>query len=154
LAFLVALYESHSHCPSYNMSAHTASPRKRLLDSLSPEEEAELCAMSDHLLKRRRATPHPPSITQYTSSGLSANAKPATVVRLKRRRGVVIQGCDVYIGRACSRGGWNLPQSKWHNPYSVRACGGSASIAVARFEQYLLGNRSLMQQLGELKGKV
>ena len=76
-----------------------------------------------------------------------------TVVRLRRKHGVLAQSCDVYIGRACSRGGWNLPQSKWHNPFSVRACG-SAAVAVERFERYLLTKPDLMRALAELKGKV
>ena len=29
-----------------------------------------------------------------------------TVVRLRRAQGVVVQDCDVYIGRACQQGGW------------------------------------------------
>ena len=66
----------------------------------------------------------------------------------------MVQGCDVYIGRACFRGGWALPQSRWHNPFSVRSCDGSAAVAVARFEEYLLGRPELMRDLRELKGKV
>jgi hypothetical protein len=41
------------------------------------------------------------------------------VVRLKRRRGEIMQGCDVYIGRLCNNGGWSLDESKWHNPFSM-----------------------------------
>jgi len=76
----------------------------------------------------------------------------ARVVRIRRSQGVVAQGCDVYIGRACSRGGWELPQSKWHNPYSVKAAG-SAEQACILYEQYIR-NSQLMDQLGELEGKV
>ena len=42
-----------------------------------------------------------------------------SVVKLSRVNGKVIQDCDVYIGRACFRGGWNLPASKWANPYAL-----------------------------------
>lgn len=42
-----------------------------------------------------------------------------SIVHLKRSNGVVVQDCDVYIGRACNMGGWRLSQSKWYNPYTV-----------------------------------
>ena len=42
-----------------------------------------------------------------------------TVVRIRRQGGQVVQECDVYIGRRQTQGGWNLPQSKWANPYKV-----------------------------------
>lgn len=41
------------------------------------------------------------------------------VVRIQRRQGVVIVGCDVYIGRRYTLGGWDLPGSKWTNPFKV-----------------------------------
>jgi hypothetical protein len=159
------------------MLARLTPPRSHLLDQLTPEEEDELCTVTEHHCKRRRTTAIaqrttrgqpllvidltaptvPVSLTTSlfaTSSPASSRAQLTTVVRLKRKRSVVTQGCDVYIGRACCRGGWNLPQSKWHNPYSVRECGGSAAVAVARFEQHLLRNEQLMGDLHELKGKV
>ena len=33
--------------------------------------------------------------------------------------GVVVQDCDVYVGRKLFMGGWKLKQSKWHNPFKV-----------------------------------
>ena len=41
------------------------------------------------------------------------------VVRLQRHQGLIIQGCDVYIGRRWTLGGWDLPGSKWANPFKV-----------------------------------
>lgn len=82
----------------------------------------------------------------------AVSRNPPTVVCLRRTRGEVVQDCDVYIGRACSMGGWSLPLSKWHNPYTVRECG-SAEEAVRRYRAYLLGNPELLAQLGELRGK-
>lgn len=38
------------------------------------------------------------------------------VVRLRRQNGVVVQDCDLYVGRECTMGGWNLPRSKWAGP--------------------------------------
>jgi hypothetical protein len=43
--------------------------------------------------------------------------RPTEVVKLRRSGGQLVQGCDVYIGRAINQGGWNLPCSKWHNPF-------------------------------------
>jgi len=43
-----------------------------------------------------------------------------TVVCLKRKvTGEVVQGCDVYIGRACTMDGWSLQESIWANPFKV-----------------------------------
>jgi hypothetical protein len=77
-----------------------------------------------------------------------------TVVRIRRSGGKVVQGCDVYIGRRCTYGGWDLPQSKWHNPFSIQQCGGSAKVAVERYESYIRNTPALMASLEELRGKV
>ena len=73
----------------------------------------------------------------------------ATVVHLKRQGGQVVQDCDVYIGRACNMGGWHLPQSKWHNPYTVKEYGENAIVL---YEQYLRAS-PLMNEIEELRGK-
>ena len=76
------------------------------------------------------------------------------IVRIKRtRRGVIQQDCDVYIGRACTMGGWNLRPSKWRNPFSVKECG-SAEAAVQRYKEYILKKPALLKDLHELEGKV
>lgn len=73
------------------------------------------------------------------------------VVRLKRRGGVVVQDCDVYIGRECKMGGWDLPESKWANPFSVKKY--TREIALQKYEEYILSTPSLLESLGELEGK-
>ncbi|SPN79487.1 Hypothetical protein BRZCDTV_373 [Brazilian cedratvirus IHUMI] len=75
------------------------------------------------------------------------------VVKIARKNGQVVQGCDVYIGRACYMGGWQLAKSKWANPYSVKECG-NAEKAVEKFEEYFLSNEELVKDVGELKGKT
>lgn len=55
---------------------------------------------------------------------------------------------EVYIGRAS----WGYPKSKWHNPFKEGE-DGTLDEVLAKFEQYLLGNASLMSQLPELRGK-
>lgn len=89
-----------------------------------------------------------PSV-QKKLSGIPA----ATVVRLQRKHGKVVQDCEVYIGRRVCRGGWDLPQSIWHNPYSIKACG-SAAAAVERYRHHLLRSPHLLARLHELEGKV
>ena len=42
--------------------------------------------------------------------------------------------------------------SKWHNPYTVSACG-SVEEAVRRYEVYIRQQPHLMADLHELKGK-
>lgn len=80
-------------------------------------------------------------------------SSPPRVVRLKRRAGVVVQDCDVYIGRMCTLGGWMLQASKWANPYSVKSVG-SAERAVELYRTYLRGNSELWTALEELEGKT
>ncbi len=75
------------------------------------------------------------------------------VVKLKRQEGRVVQGCDVYIGRECRMGGWDFPQSKWHNPFPVKS-GRTPAQAVALFEAYLLKQPELLASLEELRGQV
>jgi ADP-ribosylglycohydrolase len=45
------------------------------------------------------------------------------VVRLQRSNGVIIQNCDVYIGRQINQGGWNLEGSKWANAFIIGSSG-------------------------------
>jgi len=79
---------------------------------------------------------------------------PATrVVKLRRSGGKVVQDCDVYIGRRFTMGGWNLPHSKWHNPFSIKEYG-TAEEVVRRFEVYVMTQPKLLRDLHELKGKT
>ena len=50
-------------------------------------------------------------------------------------------------------GRWDLPESKWHNPFSVKSCG-SAEEAVRRYEAYIRKQPKLLSALHELDGKV
>lgn len=75
------------------------------------------------------------------------------VVCLKRKRDRIVQDCDVYIGRACYQGGWRLPKSKWHNPFTVKEAG-SAAEAVRKYEAWLKTQDDLLSDLHELRGKT
>jgi hypothetical protein len=72
---------------------------------------------------------------------------------MQRRGGRVVQDADVYIGRRVQRGGWNLPASKWANPFTVSACG-SAEEAVHRYREWLEDQPALVASLHELRGKT
>jgi hypothetical protein len=82
--------------------------------------------------------------------------EPATRrVRLKRDKlGNLVHGYDVYIGRKFVKGGWNLPESIWHNPYSLYSCGNKRDVCIAKFEAYFRGRKDLHARLPELRGKV
>ena len=75
------------------------------------------------------------------------------VVRLKRSKDKLVQGCTIYIGRKVDRGGWNLPASKWANPFSVQQCG-SVEKAVASYREYILKRTDLLTDLHELENAV
>ena len=75
-----------------------------------------------------------------------------TVVCLKRKGGVVVQGCDVYIGRRITMGGWNLSDSIWANPYKVGKDGNLDQV-IASYREYVLNNNFLISQLHTLSGK-
>jgi hypothetical protein len=83
---------------------------------------------------------------------LSQSTGNTQVVRIRRKGGVVVQDCDIYIGRQMSMGGWKLSKSKWHNPYSVKEYG--LDTCLEMFEDYIRGNETLMSELEELDGKV
>lgn len=77
-----------------------------------------------------------------------------TVVRIRRKGGEIVQGCDVYIGRKLYMGGWALPQSKWANPFTIKECG-SAEVAVQRYREYILNKPELLNCIkSELSGKI
>nr|QBK92664.1 MAG: protein of unknown function DUF4326 [Pithovirus LCPAC401] len=57
-------------------------------------------------------------------------------VRIKIKGGVIIQDCDVYVGRRCTMGGWNdVPQvakgnAKWCNPFK-------GPLGVEKYDSYI-----------------
>jgi len=79
-----------------------------------------------------------------------------TVVKLKRSKGVVVQDCDVYIGRRQTQGGWVLKESEWCNPFNGKTYGDKA-IPLFK-EQFLQKIRDepekWIPKLVELEGKV
>jgi hypothetical protein len=78
--------------------------------------------------------------------------KSTTVVHLKRQAGQIVQDCDVYIGRTCYMGGWQLDESPWHNPFNIKTYG-SSEIILAKYEDYIRNHPELLRRLPELIGK-
>ena len=76
-----------------------------------------------------------------------------TVVQLKRKNGKVLWPYDLAVTRRVKRGGWDLPQSRWANPYTVKQCG-SNKAACEKFEQHLDESPELLAELPELQGLV
>jgi hypothetical protein len=104
------------------------------------------------LKKQKLSTEDEEDISASTTALQTPLAAP-TVVRLKRTREKVVQDCDVYIGRRLCMGGWNLQQSKWANPFSIKECG-SADVAVDKYRTYILKREDLLAQLPELGGRI
>jgi ribonuclease HI len=77
----------------------------------------------------------------------------AVAVRIRRENNIIVQDCDLYVGRAVNRGGWDLPRSKWHNPISLKSCDNNATECIRRFRGYLQTRPDLMLALPELRGK-
>jgi hypothetical protein len=81
------------------------------------------------------------------------------VVKLKRSGGKIVQDCDVYIGRRINMGGWNLPQSKWANPFKLKdfeekyGKEGMKRLQEAYYS-YVVSKKELIDSLPELDGKV
>lgn len=72
-------------------------------------------------------------------------------IRAKRCKGEIVTPFDVYVGRGCYRGGWNLKDSIWKNPFTVKKYGREQCLAM--YEEYVRNSPHLMEQLKELKGK-
>uniref|UniRef100_A0A6C0CGQ6 DUF4326 domain-containing protein n=1 Tax=viral metagenome TaxID=1070528 RepID=A0A6C0CGQ6_9ZZZZ len=58
------------------------------------------------------------------------------VVRLRIKGGVIVQNCDVYIGRKQTQGGWNLKESEWENKHNVKTLGRDVAIAAFKRDLY------------------
>ncbi len=88
----------------------------------------------------------------YTDVEMEMKKDVTTVVHLHRRGDHVIQDCDVYIGRANFLGGWQLAQSKWHNPFKPKDIASKAE-RLRRYREHILSKPELIADLWELKGK-
>ncbi|QGR53747.1 hypothetical protein [Moumouvirus maliensis] len=74
------------------------------------------------------------------------------LVKIKRNKNAIVQDCDIYIGRKINMGGWNLAESKWHNPFTIKEYG-SVKIVCDLYIKYII-NSPLFHQIPELKNKI
>ena len=103
--------------------------------------------------KRRRQTDINKNLKDNSQKPATVQEHPSIVVPLRRVRGAIVQNCDVYIGRSCKRGGWDLDHSDWNNPFTVWDMG-SVDKALQRYEYYIKHERpDLLARLPELIGK-
>lgn len=82
---------------------------------------------------------------------------PARVVRLRRRKdGTVVQNADVYIGRECRLGGWNLDASIWGNPFKLpkKATAEQVQDVLRKYEDHVRSQPVLMARVHELAGRT
>ena len=71
----------------------------------------------------------------------------ARVVRIKRKNGMLLQNCDVYIAYKMNNDHWNLPRSKWANPYDSRDPQG-----LVKYANHI--RQKLWYDLDSLEGKL
>ena len=74
------------------------------------------------------------------------------LVRIRRVKNIVIQDCDVYIGRANNQGGWRLRGSIWANPFKVKDYGSAHHVCML-YLCYIVKNE-LFHQIPSLAGKT
>lgn len=59
----------------------------------------------------------------------------------------------LYVGRSVNKGGWDLPKTKWSNPFPITGtCTREESIR--RFKNYIIQKEELVMDLHSLKDKV
>ena len=79
-----------------------------------------------------------------------------TVISLKgqiNHYGAQLQYSDVvYIGRAVNMGGWNLPSSKWANPFMINNDNREDSLKL--YCNYIINTPHLLHALPELRNKT
>jgi hypothetical protein len=71
-----------------------------------------------------------------TSRPETKRSNETRVVSIKKKAGVGAR-FDIYIGRRMAMGGWNLPESVWHNPFRVNAAGLSPQKACGLYEKHI-----------------
>lgn len=75
------------------------------------------------------------------------------VVKLQIKDGVLVQDCDVYIGRRFTMGGHNRHASKWRNIFKVKECK-SSEDCLAKYEAHVRAHVELIADLYELDLKL
>jgi len=74
------------------------------------------------------------------------------VINLRSRKLRVLLEREEYIDDRRHRRGWDLPKTKWANPFKIGHDGTRDEI-IAKYETWLRAHPDLMAALGELRGK-
>ena len=79
----------------------------------------------------------------------SVEGKGAKVVRIRKDRGIIVQGSDIYIGRKVSNGKWDLHENMWCNPYNDESPEG-----LLKYENYIRTSTRHWNSLDYLEGRL
>lgn len=72
-----------------------------------------------------------------------------TVVRVRAKvTGELVQGCDLYVGRACYRKPWRQQASEFANPFSAKRYGRAESLVL--YEQHVRDTPELWHGLDQI----
>lgn len=121
-------------------------PHKRNEDRLALFSDLCFCRAGAHTKTKLSM-----AARSRSSSREIAIAQPPTVVRIRRKRGEIVEACDVYIGRHMFQGGWRLRASAWCNPFRIGKDGTRADV-LDKYEAYVRRNERLMDNLSSLAG--
>jgi hypothetical protein len=92
------------------------------------------------------------TVTRIHIPSARKNGSPYIVLN-ERGRYTIADGYGVvYIGNRYARGGYDLPQSPWGNPYSVKDYG--REEAVSMYREHVLDSEELLSRLGEIDGET
>lgn len=75
-----------------------------------------------------------------------------SVKNLKGRKPQVLFDNEIYIGRHMFMGGWQLPKSKWANPFKITE-DTSREDVLRQYKAYVIST-GLVNSIEELKGKT
>ena len=78
----------------------------------------------------------------------------SSVINLRGRNPKVIHPGEIYCGRVISRGGWNLPASKWANPFKTGKDAATPEECLTLYMAYIMSTPELYGALPELKGLI
>lgn len=132
-----------------------------LMDNFEKKEQIDLIVPQK--MELEEVPPPPPPlpddlsfldsiVERHLNRQPQASIKLPTVVRVAYSKDGSTPNFDIYIGRKVCTGPWDLPESKWHNPYKV---GSQYSIheSLDLYEKRVRSRLDLLHSLNELIGK-
>lgn len=149
---------SSRHIPEFLKTINSKSDVSKKLLNKRSVKQVEIVFESSDDSSEDESIENNESKDEYNES----NPSGCRVVKIARKGGKIAVDCDVYIGRRCTMGGWDLKESKWHNPFKVDDKNPIDKVLddfyyyIKSFETHesCNGESNLMNDLYELKGKV